>query len=201
MKPANGAAEEKAIHPSPDDERPQSWSPDGKYLVYDRRPVSRPGVAEIMILPLVGEQKPYSFLNAPYANSAGQVSSDGRWIAFVSNQSGRDEVCVNTFPEGRGPWQVSTAGGRTPRWQRDGRILYYARSDGVLIATEVTPGKDSFSVGASVPASERHLALTTIEAPYAVFPDGQRFVTVSLKESSLHAPLTLLTNGTAALRP
>ena len=69
------------------------------------------------------------------------------------------------------------------------------------MATEVTPGTDSFSVGASVSVSERHLAWGALEAPYAVFPDGQRFVTASVKEGSLHAPLTLLTNGTAALKP
>jgi eukaryotic-like serine/threonine-protein kinase len=201
LKPANGAAEEKAIHPAPDDERPQCFSPDGKYLVYDRRPTSRLGVPEIMVLPQVGEQKPYSLLTATYPNSSGQVSPDGHWIAFVSGQSGRNEVWVSTFPEVRGPWQVSTAGGRTPRWQRDGRILYYARSDGVLMATEVMPGTGSFSVGASAPVLERHLALTPIEALYAVFPDGQRFVAPSVKEGSFHAPLTLLTNGTSALKP
>jgi len=201
LKPANGAAEEKAIHPSPDDERPQCWSPEGRYLVYDRRPTSRLGVAEIMILPLMGEQKPYSLLNAPYANWGGQVSPDGRWIAFVSGQSGRNEIYVSTFPEVRGTWPVSTAGGRTPRWQRDGRTLFYARSDGMLMATEVIPGT-AFSVGASVPVSDRHLAGTgLLDATYAVFPDGQRFVAASVKEGSLHAPLTLLTNGTAALKP
>jgi eukaryotic-like serine/threonine-protein kinase len=142
-------------------------------------------------------------LNAPYANWGGQVSPDGRWIAFASNQTGRFEIYVSTFPQVRGTWPISTAGGRTPRWQRDGRTLYYARSDGALMATEVTPGKDSFSVGGSVPVSERHLAAwwSAFEATYAVFPDGQRFVVASVKEGSLHAPLTLLTNGTAALRP
>jgi serine/threonine protein kinase/Tol biopolymer transport system component len=201
LKPANGTGEEKAIHASPDDERPQSFSPDGRYLVYERRPTSRLGIAEIMILPLTGEQKPYSWLNAPYANWGGQVSPDGRWIAFVSGQTGRNEVYVSTFPQVRGTWPVSTTGGRTPRWQRDGRTLYYARPDGALIATEVTPGKDSFSVGTSVPIPERHLAWSAYDATYAVFPDGQRFVAASIKEGSLHAPLTLLTNGTTALKP
>jgi len=154
-----------------------------------------------MILPLMGEQKAYSLLNAPYANSGGQVSPDGRWIAFVSGQSGRNEVCVSSFPEVRGTWSVSTTGGRTPRWQRDGRTLFYARSDGVVMATEVTPGTGSFSVGASFPVSERQLAATLLTATYAVFPDGQRFVTARIKEGSFHAPLTLLTNGTAALKP
>ena len=90
LKPANGAAEEKAIHPSPDDERPQSWSPDGKYLVYERRPTSRQGVAEIMILPLVGEQKPYSLLNAPYANWGAGLA--GRPLDCLRFRTRREET-------------------------------------------------------------------------------------------------------------
>src|SRR5262249_23997086 len=71
-----------------------------------------------------------------------------------------------------------------------------------LMATEVTPGKDSFSVGATVRVSGKHLvAGTAFETIYAVFPDGQRFVAASVREGSLHAPLTLLTNGAAALEP
>ena len=70
------------------------------------------------------------------------------------------------------------------------------------MATEVTPGTGSFSFGASVPVSERHLVgAGFLDAIYAVFPDGQRFVMASIKEGSFHAPLTLLTNGTAALKP
>src|SRR5262249_5754905 len=135
-------------------------------------------------------------------NWGGQVSPDGRWIAFVSGQSGRNEIYVSTFPEVRGTWPVSTAGGRTPRWQRGGRAPYYARSDGMLMATQVMPVTDSFSVGASAPVSERHLAgVGFLDAIYAVFPDGQRLVAASVKEGSFHAPLTLLTNGTAALKP
>jgi eukaryotic-like serine/threonine-protein kinase len=148
-----------------------------------------------------GAQNPYSLLNAPYANWGGQVSPDGRWIAFVSGQTGRNEVYVSTFPEVRGTRPISTAGGRTPRWQRDGRTLYYAHADGVLMATEVTTGA-GFSVGAYVPVSERHLvAGIAFDAAYAVFPDGQRLVVASIKEGSFHAPLTLMTNGTAALKP
>jgi eukaryotic-like serine/threonine-protein kinase len=200
LKPANGAAEEKAIHPSPDDERPQSWSPDGKYLVFDRRATSRQGLSEVMVLPLEGNQPPYSLLNSAYTNFGGQVSPDGRWIAFASNQSGRYEICVSTFPEAKGIWQVSIAGGRTARWQRDGRALFYSRGDGTLVSAEIKPGTDSFTVGVTVPVSERHVAAASaFEVAYDVFPDGKRFVMASVKNVSMHSPLTLLTDWTVAL--
>lgn len=74
VKPVTGAAEEKDLHPSVDDERPTSWSPDGRFLVIDRRPASRRGNPEVAIIPLTGEHKPVSFINAPYLTYVGQIS-------------------------------------------------------------------------------------------------------------------------------
>ncbi|MGB7464271.1 MAG: protein kinase [Candidatus Acidiferrum sp.] len=194
LKTLNGGAEEKAIHPAPEDERPQSWSPDGKYLVYDRRSNGRRGVAEVMVLPLNGEGQPYSLLNAPYFNSGGQISPDGRWIAFASDQSGKTEICVSTFPQAKGIWQVSTTGGRTPMWRRDGRALYYSRADGIVVSTEVQAGTDSFSTGATMEVLQRHVTQAGIEANYDVFSDGQHFVILSVRKGTMHSPLTLITN-------
>ena len=200
IKAVNGGADEKAIHETREDERPQNWSPDGKYLVYDRRASSRRGVAEVAILPLNGEGKAYSLLNVPYLNYGGEVSPDGKWIAFTSNQSGKLEICVSTFPEAKGVWQVSTTGGRTPRWRKDGRALFYARADGIVVSTEVRPGTDSFGTGATTELLTRHLTQTGIDAQYDVFPDGQRFVISSVRKGTTHAPLTLITDWMAELK-
>src|SRR5215469_15005282 len=203
LKSVNGSSEEKPLHPSEDDERPQSWSPDGKYLVFDRRPTSRQGISEIQIYPFDGDHKPYSLLNAAYANSDGQVSPDGHWIAFVTGQTGRSEVYVSNFPKPTGKWQISSTGGQTPRWRRDGKELFYATLDGILMAVEVTPGKNDFTVGASKPISQKPGSVRggAFDAIYDVSPDGQRFAAARVKKGSLHAPLTLLSNWTHALRP
>jgi len=201
LKSINGSTEEKPLHPSEDDERPQSWSPDGKYLVFDRRPTSRQGMSEIQIYPFDGDHKTYSLLNAAYANSDGQVSPDGHWIAFVTSQTSRSEVYISNFPKPTGKWQISSTGGQTPRWRRDGKVLFYATQDGMLMAVEVTPGKGDLAVGASKPISQKPVALRGWNAIYDVSPDGQRFAAARVKKGSLHAPLTLLSNWTHALRP
>jgi eukaryotic-like serine/threonine-protein kinase len=199
-KPITGAAEEKALHPSPEDERPQSWSPDGRFLILDSRPRSRQNIPEIAILPLTGDGKPFSFLNVSYANSGGQLSPDGRWLAYVSNESGRPEVYVTVFPQAKGKWQVSSTGATTPRWRRDGRELFFCQTDGILMAAEVTAGKDSFAVGSVKALSERRIFQTFYSATYDVFPDGQRFIMAAVKPEAIHAPLTLVTNWTAELK-
>jgi Tol biopolymer transport system component len=201
LKSINGSTEEKPLHPSEDDERPQSWSPDGKYLVFDRRATSRQGISEIQIYPFEGDHKPYSLLNAAYANSGGQVSPDGRWIAFITNQTGRSEVYVSNFPKPTSRWQISSTGGQTPRWRRDGKELFYATLDGILMAVEVASGKNDFTVGASKPISQKLGSARAFDAIYDVSPDGQRFAAARVKKGSLHAPLTLLTNWSHAPRP
>ena len=200
VKPISGAAEEKALHLSPEDERPQSWSADGRFLILDSRPQSRQALPEISVLPLAGNSKPYSFLNASYANSGGQLSPDGRWLAYFSSESGRPEIYVTRFPQAKGKWQVSSTGATTPRWRRDGRELFFCRTDGILMAAEVTAGKDSFAVGSIKPLSERRVFQTFYSATYDVFPDGQRFIMAAVKPEALHAPLTLVTNWTAELK-
>jgi len=202
LRSINGSSEEMPLHASEDDERPQSWSPDGKYLVFDRRPTSRQGIPEIQVYPFDGAHKPYSLLNAAYANSEGHVSPDGRWIAFVTSQTGRSEVYVSNFPKLTGKWQISSTGGQTPRWRQDGKALFYATLDGILMGVEVTPGKGDLAVGASKPISQQKpVTLRGLYAIYDVSPDGQRFAAARVKKGSLHSPLTLLNNWTHALRP
>jgi Tol biopolymer transport system component len=200
VKALSGGEEEKSIHTSPDDERPRSWSPDGKYLVYDRRATARRGVSEVMVLPLNGAGEPYSLLNVPYANQSGQVSPDGKWIAFSATQAGKTEIYVTTFPKTKGLWQVTTTGGASPRWRRDGLALFYVGSDGVIKSTDLKPGPDSFQVGASTDVMQRHLSSYLLEAPFDVFPDGQHYIIGSVREGKLHSPLTLITNWTAELK-
>ena len=200
VKPLSGAAEEKPLHLTPEDERPQSWSPDRRFLILDNRPQSRQTLPEISVFPLTGDSKPFSFLNASYANSGGQLSPDGRWLAYVSNESGRPEIYVTPFPQAKGKWQVSSTGATTPRWRRDGRELFFCRTDGILMAAEVTAEKDSFAVGSIKQLSERRVFQTFYSATYDVFPDGQRFIMAAVKPEAIHAPLTLVTNWTAELK-
>src|SRR5215469_2000602 len=200
VKPMSGAVEEKALHASPDDERPQSWSTDGRFFILDSRPQSRQNSPEIVVLPLTGDGKPFSYLNASYANSGGELSPNGRWLAYVSNETGRSEVYVTAFPEAKGKWQVSSSGATTPRWRSDGRELFFSQIDGILMAAEVTAGKDSFTFASIKPLSDRRVFQGATSSTWDVFPDGQRFVMAAIKPEGIHAPLTLVTNWRAELK-
>jgi serine/threonine protein kinase/Tol biopolymer transport system component len=200
IKPATGAAEEQPIHASVDDERVQSWSPDGRYIVLDSRPQSRLGLPQIAVLPLTGDRKPFLYLNTTHINAGGQVSPDGHWLAYAADDTGRMEVYVSSFPHPKGKWQVSFTGGQFPRWRKDGRELFYCRADGALMAAQVSPGSDSFGVGSVAQATERRMYQTFAFAPYDIFPDGQRLIVAAVKPQPMHAPLALITNWTAELK-
>jgi eukaryotic-like serine/threonine-protein kinase len=119
---------------------------------------------------------PHPFANSPFDERSAAISPDDRWLAYVSNETGRDEVYVRPFPEGGGRWQVS-AGGTEPRWGRDGRELFYRNAD-TLIAVQVRthPG---FAVDKRTPLFTGDYVTSTRHATYDVHPDGRRFVFVT----------------------
>jgi serine/threonine protein kinase len=107
---------------------------------------------------------------------AGTLSPDGRWLAYVSDVSGRMEVYMQSFPDGGGKRQVSTGGGKGPRWRRDGRELFYYSLEGKLMAVPVRSG-ENFDMDAAVSLFEFRAGIPPFHfAPYAVTADGQRFM-------------------------
>jgi eukaryotic-like serine/threonine-protein kinase len=129
------------------------WSRDRRYLLYeDQHPKTG---RDLWVLPLEGERKPIQFLATPFDESNATFSPDGRWIAYTSNESGRNEVYLRTFPSSPGQWQVSNNAGTMPRWRGDGKELYYRTPDSV------------FSVALRTGSGSQRLE---IDAPRALFP-------------------------------
>ena len=115
------------------------------------------GRSQIGIVPLVGEQTLRLFDPSRFIQFGSQVSPDGRWLAYNTDESGRFEVYVQSFPApGGGKWQISKDGGWFPRWRRDGRELFYYASDERLMAVPVRSAT-RLDVGAAVPLFEAHL--------------------------------------------
>jgi hypothetical protein len=139
-------------------------------------------------------------VNSAATSFDGQISPDGHWLAYVSGEFGQPQVFVSSFPDAKGRWQVSQGNGHTPRWRRDGRELFFCRSEGILMSAEVKAGKDSFALGTVKPLSERRVFQNLFAASYDVFPDGQKFILSAVKPGSLHAPLTLVSNWPSELR-
>src|SRR5205823_13532678 len=122
---------------------PTDWSPDGKHIIFSN-PNTLRGF-DLWLLPLESGGKPAAFLSSPADELHGNFSPDGRFVAYSSNESGRFEVYVRTFPLSDRKWQVSTQGGYEPRWRRDGREIYYLSEDRKLMAVSVGSGP-SFDV-------------------------------------------------------
>src|SRR4030095_15738935 len=113
------------------DKNPDSWSPDGKYLMYRTRDPKTGN--DLWVLPLVGERIPVPFANGLSSEVEGRFSPDGHWVAYVSTDSGHDDIYVRAFsPDARNGSTgvgdihvVSRGGGTRPRWSGDGRELFY----------------------------------------------------------------------------
>jgi Tol biopolymer transport system component len=144
QKPASGAKEEEIVLKSGDNKFPLSWSRDGHFLLY--LAVNRQTRNDLWVLPLDGDRKPFPFLRTEFDETQGRFSPDARWIAYMSNESGRPEVYVRPFSppsaatpaETGGKWMVSKGGGNNPVWRGDGKDLMYVAPDGKVMAVELT---------------------------------------------------------------
>jgi dipeptidyl aminopeptidase/acylaminoacyl peptidase len=188
---------------------PVRWSGDGKLIVYN---VDDPKTGrDVWALPLTGDRKPFPILQTPFFEANPQISPDGKWIAYQSNETGRGEIYVQTLPTGGGKWQISSSGGGYPRWRRDGKELFYMDrpSFGKIVAVGISTAGSNFQSSAPHPlfdsgfsgAGFGHISVTNY---YAVSSDGQRFL-IPRPESNLTAdvtntPITVVLNWTAALK-
>jgi serine/threonine protein kinase/Tol biopolymer transport system component len=199
QKASSGAGNEEELLADSLDKVPFDWSPDGRFILFGVGAFQ--AAADLWVLPLFGDRKPFPFLQTPFSEIPGRFSPDGRWIAYASNESGRYELYVGPFP-GRGDkWQVSTAGGRWPRWGSDGKEIFYLAPDKKLMSAMVNGAGSAFEVGAVRPLFDTHaLTIGNTGSMYDVSPDGQRFLVNTLPEEAAPAPITLVVNWPALLR-
>jgi len=198
QKASSGAGdEEELLADSPSLKEPVDWSQDGRFVLFMVTQYQKT-LSDLWVLPLFGDRKPFPFRETPFNETFGRFSPDGRWIAYASPESGRNEVYVTRFPGPGGKWQLSAAGGTQPRWRRDGKEVFYLSPDNRLMSAEVNAAGSAFEVGAM-----RSLFATQAGGPgsvYDVSPDGQRFLVNTLVEEAAAAPITLVVNWPAALK-
>ncbi|HVS30827.1 MAG TPA: protein kinase [Thermoanaerobaculia bacterium] len=171
------------------------WSEDGRFILYHS--ITTPGNGLDVSSFSMADRKSTLLIGSPFNDSAPRLSADGRWLAYNSNESGRQEVFVRTFPKQTGKWQISTDGGNQARWRADGQELYYMGADGQLMAVSLQTGT-SFRAGVPAPL----FAIRTKVAggwPYDVTPDGKRFVINQSVEQEQVAPVTVVLNWTVGL--
>ncbi len=149
---------------------------------------------DLWVLPREGDREPFPFLESEFLERGGQFSPDGRWVAYQSNESGRDEVYIRPFPAADRKWQVSTRGGSTPRWRGDGKMLYFIAPDRKLMAAAITAGD---SVEAGVPEALFETRLPQLFPGYVgydVSADGRRFLLANETEDRGETSLVVIAN-------
>ena len=181
---------------------PTDWSRDGRLvLYYELTPDTQ---RDLWVLPVAPDGKPEAgakartYLRTRFNESQGRFSPEPspRWVAYTSDESGRDEVYIQAFPEPRGKFQISTGGGRYPEWSPDGRELFYVSADGKLIEAGLKMGTDS--VTPSTPHELFAVPRGDTRQPYAVAPDGKRFLVQIPAGGS--QPLEVVVNWPALLK-
>ena len=195
--PAGGGTAELLMRaPTPEEPlRVQDWSRDDRFLVYyTPKPKTGPDLWWFSI----ADRHAEPFLQSTADEAQGQLSPDGKWIAYTSNESGPYEVWVRSFPSATSKHRISTTGGAQPQWRREGRELFYLSLDNTLMSVEAHIGPQP-TFGAPRPLFHIALneSLTVRRTHYAVSRDGRRFLFSAPR--SIQAPITVRLKWTAAL--
>jgi eukaryotic-like serine/threonine-protein kinase len=173
------------------------WSPDGRFVL-GSVPQQSTG-DDLWLIPLGGDKKPFKFLGPPSDQLHGTFSPDGRFVAYTSNESGRFQVYVQTFPLSDRKWQVSTDSGYEPRWRADGREIYYLSEDRKLMAVPVG-ASPSFAVPKVLFQTRVPEGVTSRRTHYVPSRDGQRFLINTQTGDALPNPITVVLNWQAERR-
>jgi eukaryotic-like serine/threonine-protein kinase len=197
MRLASGAGRDELVLSTPAAKFPFAWTPDGSTILYLEAATKG---TELWGVPVAGERKPFPYLQNGFNLTNPQLSPDGRWVAYASNESGRNEIYVQSFPTPSAKAQVSLEGGNQPRWRRDMKELFYMAADRRLMAVPIAAGA-ALQPGPPVALFETHLLDTTLTLlpQYDVSPDGQRFLLNVAKETAA-VPVTVVLNWPSSLR-
>ncbi|HVE65701.1 MAG TPA: protein kinase [Thermoanaerobaculia bacterium] len=196
--PSDGGGDRKILYRSKERIEPMDWSRDGRYVLVDRGDI---GKHDVWVIPVAEPARAFPLVQTQFSEAAGQISPDGRWVAYQSLQTARNEVYVTAFPSGGARWQVSGRGGTQPRWSHDGRELYFVSADDDFMVAEVDAGGSRFEVKDVRPLFRVNL----YRGPrvglhsYAVAADGKRFLLNDAGEASVPR-VALVTNWTAGLK-
>ena len=206
-KASNLAGEDELLFKSGDNKLPSGWSPDGRFLLY----YFAIAPSQVWLLPLGGgeaNRKPVPLLHSEFDQAQAKFSPDGRWISYLSNESGRDEIYVRPFDPSSatgsssaggtpvtGKWMVSKGGGRAALWRSDGKELFYLSTDGMTMAVDVST---SGVFQAGVPKALFKVPPGLLF--WAVSSDGKRFLLPAPLVANASAPFTAVQNWQVGLK-
>jgi serine/threonine protein kinase/Tol biopolymer transport system component len=193
---ANATGDDQLLLTAAADDIPTSWSSDGKYVLFIR--FQNPLPASIWLLSVENRQAKALLQSPSFQQESPAFSPNGRFFAYNSSESGRLEIYVQTFPVSGQKWIISSNGGALARWRADGKELFYITDDGKLMSAEFK------SDAAFENVVTKQLFQTDIKRvpgyPFAVTPDGSRFLLNTPAEGNTHAPMVVVLNWTASLK-
>jgi eukaryotic-like serine/threonine-protein kinase len=199
-KESSGDREDERLTESRNTQLATDWSRDARFVLYWE--VAPDSNSDIWVLPVTpkgkraGDARPY--LRTAFNERYGRFSPDSRWVAYASDESGRYEVYIDSFPSPRSKTRVSTGGGSFPAWGPDGRHLFYVSPDNKMMSATLKPGEDSLE--ASTPRELFPMpGVDNGQFPYEVTQDGKRFLVLATPRKSVQ-PLTVIVNWPALLK-
>ena len=196
QKSANGVGNTQPVYVSRQQLKDlDDLSRDGRYAIYDKGPGR-----ELRVLPLFGAKKPSTFIKGTSMLKDARISPNGRYVAYMSAETGRREIYVQTFPRRHGKWQISTAGGSEAMWRGDGKELFYLSPGNGVMAVAVNTAAGQFQAGTPKLLFKAHLIPQGIlRNTYVVSPDGQRFLLLEPATGGNPSPITVVLNWPALL--
>jgi WD40 repeat protein len=195
-KPASGQGEEKILLKDDASKFATDWSRDGRYIAYATQ--GKKTSWDCWALPTFGDRKPFPIVVGPFIELMPVFSPDVKWVAYESNESGRFEIYVQSFPAASGKWQVSNSGGEDPSWSADGKQLYYRSADQKLMAVDIQTG-DGFKAGIPQPLFPAGVQAGIARNKYVASSDGKRFLLVAPLGREAMNPTTVVLNWNADL--
>lgn len=175
------------------------WSADGQHILFTQ---SEPGTAEdLWVLSLTGDRRPAPYLNSSFNEREGRFSPDARWVAYSSDESGRADIYIQSFPTPGRKRLISTHGGSEPEWRRDGRELYYLAPDRKLMAVTIASSPSGVEVSIPRALFDAPEVWPFIgRAQYAVLDNGQRFLFNVRYENAEPRSINVIFNWLAGIR-
>jgi len=186
---ADGTGDAQRLTESKNPQVPASWHPSGKFLAFEE--INPQTGFDLMILPMEGDEasgwkpgKPTVFLNGPFYEREPMFSPDGRWLAYWSNETGRQEVYVRPFPGPGSGWQISTGGGTYPTWSRTRHELFYGTPSTQIMVAAFTVEGDSFRAEKPRLWSDGRFVVRGLNRMFDLHPDGERFALAPATQTS-----------------
>jgi serine/threonine-protein kinase len=187
---ADGTGEVQRLTESTNAQIPTSWHPSGRFLAFFE--TTQKTRNDLMILPMEGNEaagwkpgKPTVFLSTPFSEAFPIFSPDGRWLAYTSNESGRNEIYVRPFPGPGGKWQISAAGGSLARWSRVRNEVFFEATDNRLMVASYKVEGDAFRADKPRVWAERPFLLRSLGWDFDLHPDGERVAVAPVVEGQV----------------